>query len=500
MISLRWPFLLAAALAVQAVCVNGAENPAGVPVLIRFQQAPGQAQADLVAAHGGTVTRQFRIVPAVAARIPAPALAALQNAPGVAAVESDGIVEAHGEYDVVWGVNRVHAPAVHSGAWAGTTPIPLRGAGIRVAVMDTGVDYTHPDLWANYRGGYDFVNNDSDPRDDQGHGTHVSGTIAALIDGAGVVGVAPEVDLYAVKVLSSSGSGSWSSIISGLDWCVGNGMQVVNLSLGSSTDPGTTVKAAFDNAYAAGLCVVASAGNSGAGADTVGYPAHYDSVIAVGSTTSTDALSSFSSTGPTVEVAAPGSSIYSTLNGGGWGTMSGTSMASPHATGVMALILAAGIEDADGNGRRNDEARWVLQSTCLDLGAAGRDNSFGFGLIDADAAVLLAYNPGGSPPPPAPIFNAPSNLAGTVSGSTATLTWQDNSNVETGFELQYGLKSKNSVTWYTPISLSADTTTASVNLPAGAWRFRVLAVNGTAKTAWSNSVDLTVGSKGGPKR
>ena len=379
MISLRWPFLLAVALAVQAVCVNGAENPAGVPVLIRFQQAPGQAQADIVAAHGGTVTRQFRIVPAVAARIPAPALAALQNAPGVAAVESDGIVEAHGEYDVVWGVNRVHAPAVHSGAFR--------------CLSRYDPDST---AWCgNSRGGYDFVNNDSDPRDDQGHGTQVSGTIAALIDGAGVVGVAPEVDLYAVKVLSSSGSGSWSSIMSGLDWCVGNGMQVVNLSLGSSTDPGTTVKAAFDNAYAAGLCVVASAGNSGAGADTVGYPAHYDLVIAVGSTTSPDALSSFSSTGPTVEVAAPGSSIYSTLNGGGWGTMSGTSMASPHAAGVMALILAAGIEDADGNGRRNDEARWVLQSTCLDLGTAGRDNS----------------------------------------------------NVETGFELQYGLKSKNSITW-----------------------------------------------------
>lgn len=172
-ISLRWPFLLAAALVVQAVCVNGAENPAGVPVLIRFQQAPSQAQADLVAAHGSTVTRQFRIVPA---------LAALQNAPGLAAVESHGMVEAHGEYDVVWGVNRVHAPAVHSGVWAGTTPILLRGAGIRVAVMDTGVDYTHLDLWANYSGGYDLVNNESDPRDAHGHGTHVSGTIAALID------------------------------------------------------------------------------------------------------------------------------------------------------------------------------------------------------------------------------------------------------------------------------------------------------------------------------
>jgi subtilisin len=223
-------------------------------------------------------------------------------------------------------------------------------------------------------------------------------------------------------------------------------------------------------------------------------------VIAVGSTTSADAISSFSSTGPAVEVAAPGSSIYSTLNGGGWGTMSGTSMASPHAAGVMALILAAGIEDADGNGRRNDEARWVLQSTSLDLGTTGRDNVFGFGLIDADAAVLLAWNPGGNPPPPAPVFNAPSNLLGTVNGATATLTWQDNSNVETGFELQYGLKVKNTVTWYTPISLPADSTTAAVTPGTGSWRFRVRAVNGTAFTAWSNSVDLTVGSKGGPKR
>jgi subtilisin family serine protease len=162
-------------LALQAIYVNAADNAPGIPVLIRFDQAPGQAEADLVSAHGGTVTQQFRIVPAMAARIPAPALAGLQNARGIAAVEADGQVQAHGEYDVVWGVNRVKAPVVHSGAWAGATPIPLRGTGIRVAVMDTGVDYTHPDLWANYRGGYDFVNNDSEPRDDQGHGTHVSG-------------------------------------------------------------------------------------------------------------------------------------------------------------------------------------------------------------------------------------------------------------------------------------------------------------------------------------
>jgi len=193
---------------------TGAQDPDNtIPVLIRFNDPPGQAQADLVSSHGGSVTRQFRIVPAVAARIPPGAAAALRNAPGIAAVEPDGIVTAHGEYDVVWGVNKVKAPVVHSGAWIGpdVSPVPIKGTGIRVAVLDTGIDYTHPDLWANYSGGYDFVNNDSDPRDDQGHGTHVSGTIAGLIDGAGVVGVAPEVDLYALKVLSSTGSGSFSA-------------------------------------------------------------------------------------------------------------------------------------------------------------------------------------------------------------------------------------------------------------------------------------------------
>jgi len=481
--------------------VNAQAPDNTIPVLIRFSDPPGQAQADLINSHGGTVTRQFRIVPAVAARIPPQAAAALRNAPGIAAVEPDGTVTAHGEYDVVWGVSKVKAPVVHSGAWVGpnATPVPIRGTGIRVAVLDTGVDYTHPDLWANYSGGYDFINNDSDPRDDHGHGTHVSGTIAALVDNAGVVGVAPEVDLYALKVLSSSGSGSFSAIISALDWSVNNGMQVLNLSLGASSDPGSTTRAAFDNAAAAGLVILASAGNSGAGTNTVGWPARYDSVIAVASTTSSDAISSFSSTGPAVEVAAPGSSIYSTLNGGGYGYMSGTSMACPHAVGVAALILAAGVTDGNGDGKRNDETRWILSATATDLGTAGRDNLFGNGLINAEAAVILAFDPNGGSPPPTPVFNPPSNLAGTVSGSAVNLTWQDNSNVETGFELQYGLKNRNSVSWGTPILLPANTTAAAVTPGNGTWSFRIRAVNGASATAYSSAINLTVGTKGGKK-
>ncbi|MBU2052676.1 MAG: S8 family serine peptidase, partial [Nanoarchaeota archaeon] len=148
-----------------------------------------------------------------------------------------------------------------------------------------GIDYNHPDLKSNYKGGYDFVNTDTDPMDDHGHGTHVAGTVAALDNGIGVVGVAPEANLYALKVLSSGGSGSYSDVIAALQWCVNNGIQVTNNSYGSSGDPGTNVKEAFDNAYNIhGIIHVAAAGNSGnppGRGDNIIYPARYDSVIAV---------------------------------------------------------------------------------------------------------------------------------------------------------------------------------------------------------------------------
>jgi subtilisin len=185
---------------------------------------------------------------------------------------------------------------------------------------------------------------------------------------------------------------------------------VVNLSLGSASDPGTTVRQAFTNAYAKGLVIVASAGNAGSGTDTVGFPAKYDSVIAVASTTSSDGRSNFSSTGPAVEIAAPGSSIYSTDLGRGYYTASGTSMAVPHVAGVAALILGAGISDLNGNTFVNDEVRWVLQTTANDLGTEGRDEWFGFGLADAEAAVWLAANANSDNPPPVPaVFDPPPN-------------------------------------------------------------------------------------------
>lgn len=227
------------------------------------------------------------------------------------------------------------------------------------------------------------------------------------------------MDLYALKVLSSTGSGNYSAIISAIDWSINNNIQVLNLSLGSSGDPGTTVRQAFDRAQAAGLVVVASAGNAGSGADTVSFPAKYESVIAVASTTSTDARSSFSSTGPAVELAAPGSSIYSTY-------------------------------------------------------------------------------PGGGPPPTPPTFDPPSNLTGTALSSTVSLTWQDNSTDEDGFQLTYGSGKGRSFSWQPPVGIPADTTSWTLSLPDETYRFRIRAVRGAEVTDWSNEISLKVsGSSGG---
>lgn len=222
--------------------------------------------------------------------------------------------------------------------------------------------------------------------DDNGHGTHVAGIIAAADNSVGVVGTAPKAWLYAVKVLDRQGSGFVSDIIDGLQWSIANGMQVVNMSFGTSTDV-PSLHEAISAAYKAGLVLVAAAGNSGPQDDTVLYPAKYEEVIAVSATDDADSLADWSSRGPEVELAAPGVNIYSTFRGGAYLALSGTSMASPHVAGAAALIIASGIGDDNGNGRINDEVRIRLNSTADDLGISGRDNLYGFGLVDADEAV-----------------------------------------------------------------------------------------------------------------
>ena len=282
-----------------------------------------------------------------------------------------------------WGVERIGAGLVHASG--------NRGAGVKVGIIDSGIDSQHPDLAANYAGGWDFVEGDDTPQDALGHGTFIAGIIGAVDDGQGVVGVAPEASLYAYRVLDSSGVGNantWNLVIAALDKAIVDGMDVVNMSFGSLGDPGQDVLDACERAAAAGIVLVAAAGNLGnfAGTgDNVIFPARYSSAMAVAATTMSDDRAYFSSTGPDLELAAPGFDIYSTLPGifpgfASYGTESGTSFASAHVAGAAALLIHDGFPDVRGR----------LLSTAYDLGPPGFDTLYGYGLVDVHAAVVPA--------------------------------------------------------------------------------------------------------------
>ncbi|HXS99704.1 MAG TPA: S8 family peptidase, partial [Elusimicrobiota bacterium] len=232
---------------------------------------------------------------------------------------------------IPWGVQRVGAPQV----WART-----QGAGAAVAVIDTGIDASHPDLAGQVAGGVNILDpqHPDDWKDDEGHGTHVSGTIAANGRNGGVAGVAPMAKLYAVKVLDKDGNGNYSDVIAGIEWAMNHGIKIANMSLGA--DEGSEpLHRAVQAALAKGMIIIAAAGNSGG---PVGFPGAYPEAIAVGASDGSDHVAPFSSRGPEVAYIAPGVEILSTKMGGGYTTLSGTSMASPHISGLAALAYAEG--------------------------------------------------------------------------------------------------------------------------------------------------------------
>ncbi|MFZ3372300.1 MAG: S8 family peptidase, partial [Desulfitobacteriaceae bacterium] len=267
-----------------------------------------------------------------------------------------------------WGIDRIDAELT----WNSTTGDP-----IKVAVVDTGIDTGHPDLDQNVKGGYSCVSYTTSYKDDNGHGSHVAGIIGATNNQIGVIGVGPNIDLYAVKVLDRKGNGYISNIIKGLEWCITNNMQVVNMSLGSSSYS-QTLADAVKKVYLANIVQVAAAGNSGG---AVGYPAALDEVIAVGATDNADMLAYFSSRGIQVDIAAPGVNVFSTYKGSTYATLSGTSMASPHVAGAAALVIAS------GKATTPDSVKSRLEATATDLGTDGRDIYYGSGLINVFAAV-----------------------------------------------------------------------------------------------------------------
>lgn len=231
--------------------------------------------------------------------------------------------------NVPWGVKRVNAPA----AWATT-----RGEGVRVAVIDGGVNKDHPGLKGNIAGGYNVICSTADFIDETGHGTHVTGIIAAVENGRrGVVGVAPKASIYAVKVLGKGGRGPLDNVIAGMQWAVANNIQVANMSIGTLKDV-EALKEAVQAMNKAGVVLIAAVGNSSA---PVRYPAAYPGAIAVAASDKNDRVAAFSNGGPSVAFVAPGVDIKSTYIKNEYGSLSGTSMAAPHVSGLAALAIAA---------------------------------------------------------------------------------------------------------------------------------------------------------------
>ena len=325
----------------------------------------------------------------------------LQDDPSLVAVEPDvkeaSIVAADdGPADVTvaasdpkrgdqWALDRLDAEAV----WDVS-----QGAGVTVAVLDTGVA-THEDLAeSRILAGADFTDGDADGtgRDDgHGHGTHVSGIInASLNNNTGIAGLAPSADILPVRVLDSGGSGYWSWVAGGITWATDHGADVINMSLGGGDSE--VLEVAVQYAVTAGVTVVAAAGNSRSSGSPVSYPAAYDGVTAVAATDNADDYASFSNEGSYVDIAAPGVAILSTLPGNSYASWSGTSMATPYVAATAALIHsnAAGPADADA----------VLTGTAEDLGPVGRDNDFGYGLVDPIAALMAVSEPGDPPATP----------------------------------------------------------------------------------------------------
>ena len=230
---------------------------------------------------------------------------------------------------IPWGVNEIKAPSV----WSRTS-----GAKVKIAVIDTGIDYNHPDLRHAVAGGINFVEPYRSPIDDNGHGTHIAGTIAAVSTGNGVLGVAPEAKIYAVKAFDQYGTAYVSDIVAGVEWSIDNHMQIINMSFGMKT-PHKALEEALRTAYRKGMVIVASSGNEGKIGD-IDYPARYRNVLAVGATAKHQRVSAFSNRGRRIDIYAPGHKVMSTWLNGCYQELSGTSMATSHVSGVIALLLA----------------------------------------------------------------------------------------------------------------------------------------------------------------
>ncbi|MFG1603611.1 S8 family serine peptidase [Actinoplanes sp. NPDC049265] len=318
---------------------------------------------------------------------------------------------------LLWALPKIKA----TDAWPTST-----GSGVTVAVLDTGVSASHPDLAGQVLTGYNaFTDTTGTSSDAHGHGTHVAGTIAALANnGQGVAGVAPNVKILPVKVLADNGGGTSVSASAGMVWAADHGAQVISMSLGGAGSS-QAYQAAIDYARSRNVVVIAAAGNERTNGSPVMYPGAAPGVVAVAATDNNDSVAYFSNAGSYVDVAAPGVNIYSTVPGDGYAYKSGTSMATPHVAAVAALLLAK------NPALTPDQVEQAMESSAKDLGTAGKDNDYGYGRVDAVAALAAVSSGGGTTPPPPPPAPAPAGASITSDATDEQVLF--NTKVDTKF-------------------------------------------------------------------
>lgn len=273
-----------------------------------------------------------------------------------------------------WGYARLGGPALNS---------HNQGLGVVVAVIDTGVDATHPDLEGKVLDGWDSMNKDGKgTRDPNGHGTHIAGIIAATPDnGIGVAGIAPGVKILPVRVLDSSGNGDDGELAIGIIWAVDNGADVLNISIGGAV-PSELLEGSLDYALSRNVVVVVAAGNGALNGNVPSYPGAYPQVLTVGAVDSSNKIAAYSSTGDYLDIVAPGSWIRSTWPQNSYQWSSGTSMATPFVAASAAILIAS-------TGERGSQISSKLEMSAIDLGAAGKDSIYGFGLVNPLKALGL---------------------------------------------------------------------------------------------------------------
>lgn len=426
--------------------------------------------------HGGKRAREIAAIGVHLVELPAAAneravAMALAKNPHFESAELDLILEStftpsDPYYPSQWHEPKVGAPS----AWDITA-----GAGVTVAILDSGVDASHPDLVANIVPGWNVYGNDGDTRDVFGHGTKVAGTVAASgNNAAGVAGVAFSSKIMPIRVSDSSGSATSSALAQGLAYAADHGARVANMSF-RGLNCSSTIVAAAKYLRSKGGVAVGSAGNTGG---LLNCPAS-EAIVTVAATTSSDVRASYSSYGPFMSVAAPGSAIYTTVKGGTYGSVSGTSFSSPIAASVYALMIAA------NPALQPSELDSILFSTAKDLGSAGWDQYYGWGRIDAYAAVTKATQSMAlDTVNPTVAFSAPTG--GKISGLVpVNITASDDVGV-TQVSLYAGstLIATDSVS---PYAFSVDTTPYA----DGALTFTARAFDAAGNYA-SNSVSVTV--------